>query len=119
MSAPTTDAALLPAGFEDLLPFVAYWAGDTTEQRMNARAGASMETIRAFYDAMTARAEEALQYVERFPLQQLPDDAARLFKLVLALGQAHIAVEIHGRPRAPGTPFPNSLRIARGMRPYG
>lgn len=119
MSAPSPNAALLPAGFEDLLPFVDYWAGDTTEQRMNARAGASMETIRAFYDGMTGRAEAALQYVERFPLQQLPDDAARLFKLVLALGQAHIAVEIHGRPRAPGTPFPNSLRITRGMRPYG
>lgn len=111
--------ALLPPGFEDLVPFVDYWAGETTQERIHARATASMETIRAFYDAMTERAEAALQYVEQFPLNQMPEDAARLYRLVLALGQAHVAVEIHGQPRAPGTPYPTGIRILRGPAPFG
>lgn len=111
--------ALLPAGFEDLVPFVDYWAGETTEARIHARSTASMATIREFYDAMTERAEAALQYVEQFPLNQMPDDAARLYRLVLALGQAHVAVEIHGQPRAPGTPYPTGIRILRGAAPFG
>jgi hypothetical protein len=110
---------LLPAGFEDLTCHVEYWARETIEQRIHARATASMSEIRAFYDAMTGRAEAALQYVEQFPLQQMPDDAARLFRLVLALGQAHVAVEIHGQPRAPGTPYPSGIRILRGPAPFG
>jgi hypothetical protein len=109
----------LPDGFEDLAPFVEYWARATTQARIDARSTATMEQIRAFYDVMTGHAEAALQHVERFPLDQLPDDAARLFRLVLALGQAHVAVEIHGQPRAPGTPYPTGIRILRGPAPFG
>lgn len=111
--------APLPQGFEDLAPFVGYWAGETTQERIHARSMASMEEIRAFYDVMTERAEAAFNHVEQFPLHELPEDAAVLYRLVLALGQAHVAVEIHGQPRAPGTPYPNGIRIQRGPAPFG
>lgn len=110
---------MLPFGFEDLLPFVDYWAGHTMEERLDARAKATMDEIRAFYDVMTERADAALDCIEKFPLDQMPEDAARLFRLVLALGQAHVAIEIHGSPRAPNTPYPNSIRILQGLRPFG
>jgi len=109
----------LPEGFEELEPFVAYWAGDGTAQRMAARCEASMDDIQAFYDAMIARGEDAMQLVDQHPLHDLPPDIATLAKLLLALAQASIAVELHGQPRAPDVPYPNSMRMVRSTAPFG
>lgn len=105
----------LPRGFEDLEGFVDHWAGATTSARLAARCALDMPEIRRFYDAMVPRAEDALAYLEILPMSNLPDDAKRLLALVLALAQAHIAVEIHGAPRAPNTPWPNSIRVTAGL----
>jgi hypothetical protein len=109
----------LPRGFEDLEPFVARWAGETTAERMATRCETDMNDIQAFYEAMLARGEEAMKLIEEFPLDNLPDDVANLSKLLLALAQASIAVELHGQPRAPESPYPNSIRLVRGTRPFG
>lgn len=105
----------LPRGFEELEPFVDHWGGETTQARLNARCSLEMDAIREFYDAMVSRAEEALAYLEKLPMDDLPPEARRLLALVLALAQAHVAVEIHGAPRAPNTPWPNSIRITSGL----
>lgn len=110
---------VLPTGFEDLLPFVDRWAVDDTAARIKLRAEASMEDIQAFYDAMVGRADEAMSLIDTHSLHALPDDVGRLCRLVLALAQAAMAVEIHGQPRAPGTPYPNSIRLVRGTPPFG
>lgn len=106
---------LLPPEFAELEPFVPHWACETTEARMAARCSLDMAQIWQFYDAMVPRVEDALAFLERFPLDSLPTEARRLLALVLALAQAHIAVEIHKAPRAPGTPWPNSIRIQSGL----
>ena len=115
MSVRTT----LPPGFAELEPFVEQWAGATVDARMHARAGADMASIRRFYEVAVARGGEALEYCAQFPLDAMPDDAALLFRLMLGLAQASIAVEIHGQPRAPGTPWPNSITLQRGPSPFG
>jgi hypothetical protein len=108
-------AARLPAGFETLEPFVDHWARDTAQGRLEARCTLDMDAIRTFYDAVTERAEDALVYLEQHPLDDMPADARNLLGLVLAMAQAHIAVEIHGQARAPLTPWPNTIRITRGL----
>lgn len=107
--------ARLPAGFEDLDRFVDHWAGETTQSRLEARSSVEMPVIRSFYDAMVPRAEEALVHLEQFPMNDLPAQERTLLALVLALAQAHIAVEVHGAARAPNTPWPNSIRIKNGL----
>lgn len=109
----------LPAGFEDLEQFVPYWAGETTNARLQTRSGATMLEIQAFYDGIIDRAEPALQYLDAYALDALTDEQARLFRLVLALSQAAVAVEIHGEPRAPNTPWPNSIHLVKGAQPFG
>ncbi len=105
----------LPAGFEDLDRFVDHWGGETTQLRLKARSSVEMPEIRAFYDAMVPRAEEALVHLEQYPMHEMPAEARRLMALVLALAQAHVAVEIFGAARAPNTPWPNSIRITTGL----
>ena len=111
--------ALLPPGFASLEPFVAYWARETTVDRLAARNEASMEEIRAFYDAMVENAEAAFAHIEAIGIEALPEDAARLARLLLALAQAAMAVEIHRAPRAPGTPWPYDIALERSAQPFG
>lgn len=114
----TTDRAL-PPNFEDLEPFVEYWLRDTNDERWQQRSRASMDDIRRFYDAMLARAEDAIAYLDQFPLDDMPEDATRLFKLLLGVAQAAIAVEMHGQPRARHSPYPHRIHVMNGPAPHG
>lgn len=109
----------LPAGFEALEPFVAYWVHDTNDARRAARSTAQMEDIQAFYDAIVPRAEEGIAHLEQFALDSMPADAERLFKLLLAMNHAAIAVEMHGQPRAFDSTWPSAVRITQGPWPHG
>ena len=111
--------ALLPAGFEALEPFLGRWDGETGMARMAARSTATMAEIRAFYDVAIEHAEAALAYLDRFELDALPEDAARLLRLMLGLVQASMAIEIHGQARAPGAPWPSGVNIVQGLQPFG
>lgn len=111
--------SLLPSGFEELEAFVDYWVRDTSHERLQQRSSATMEEIKSFYDAMLARAEDAIAHCEAFPLDDMPEDAERLFKMLIALGQAAIAVEMHGEPIAHHSTFPNRIVITNGPAPHG
>jgi hypothetical protein len=108
----------LPSGFEEFEEFVDYWGVDTSDARWTRRAAAGYDEILRFYDALTPRMEEATAYVERYPLHEMPADAACLFRLLLALMQAAIAVELHQASRVPHSPFPHALKIGAGQQPY-
>lgn len=112
-------SGLLPQGFEKLEGFVAYWAGETNDVRWDRRARATMPEIRRFYEAMRVRAEDALRYLEKFPIGDMPEDATRLFRLLLSLAHASMAVEMHRQPRAVSSPFPHGMSIGRGPWPQG
>lgn len=112
-------SSALPSGFETLEPFVAYWAGETTQIRWDRRAAASMDEIQRFYDAMLEHAETALSRLQPRPLDQLENDEGRLLRLLLSLASCSIAVELHGQPRAPFSPYPHGIRVLQGSAPFG
>ena len=82
-------AVVLPAGFEALTPFVDYWARPTTMALLDAT-----------------------------PLHAHTPPLAKLAQLVLSLAQAAVAVEMHGQPLSPNTPWPHSVRVPAGAAPY-
>ncbi len=94
---------LLPPEFSDLEPWVADWCFDSEPERYAKRLSSSMDEIQAFYDAIFPRVEEAMTYLEKFPLDQLPDDAFRLLKLLYSLIVVSFAVEIWKQPYIPDT----------------
>lgn len=94
---------MLPAEFSDLEPFVEGWCLDSEPERYAKRLRSTMDEIQAFYDAMMPRAEAAIQYLEKFPLNELPDDAMRLLKLLYSLILMSFAVEIWRQPYIPDT----------------
>ncbi|TDU28536.1 hypothetical protein DFR24_2908 [Panacagrimonas perspica] len=119
MSAVTDKATSLPAGFEALEAFVPYWVHETNDKRREARSTAQMEDIQAFYDTVVPMAEQGIAYLEQYELGKMPADAERLFKLLLAMNHAAIAVEMHGAPRAFDSTWPSAVRITQGPWPHG
>ena len=109
----------LPAGFQELETFVPHWCHDTNDARRAARCMSEMPVIQRFYDAIYARAPEAIEHCEHFALGQMPADTERLFKLLLAMNHAAIAVEMHGQPRAHDAVWPGAVHITQGPWPHG
>jgi hypothetical protein len=89
--------SLLPAPFQELERWMA-WSLATERERSAKRQASTMAEITAFYDAMLARIDEVLRYVDQFPMNALPEDATRLFYLTLSLAEVSFAVEQYGQP---------------------
>lgn len=95
--------ALLPSEFSDLELFAAKWCLATEQERYMERLSSSMEEMQAFYDAVTARAEESMVYCDKFPLDEMPDDALNLMRLLYSMVMVSFPVEVWGQPRIPDT----------------
>lgn len=109
----------LPAGFEPLEPFVAYWAVKGTQERRERRENASMDEIEAFYNAMLALAPQAIALFEGRSLADLEGAERTLMELLLALAHASMATELHRQPRAPFTPWPHDVRLVEAPALFG
>ena len=93
--------ALLPDAFSDLEPYAAKWCLPTERQRFAERMSSSMDEMQTFYDACFPRAEAAIAYCEKFPLDDLPEDAERLLQLLYSLVMVSFPVEAWRQPHVP------------------
>jgi len=94
----STPARVLPEAFIDLEPF-SQWALATESERIAARDSSTLEELQVFYDVMMARIPAILGYLDRFPLDRLPEDARNLLNLALSAVEASIAVELYHQPQ--------------------
>ena len=70
-------------------------------ERFAQRMASSMDEMQAFYDAFFPRAEEAIAYCDKFPLDDMPDDAERLLQLLYSLVMVSFPVEAWRQPHVP------------------
>ena len=94
-------SALLPADFSDLEPFAATWCLPTERQRFAQRMASTMDEIQTFYDAAFPRAEDVIAYCDKFPLDDMPEDAERLLQLIYSLIMVSFPVEAWRQPHIP------------------
>jgi len=106
--------ALLPAEFADLEPWAPTWCLATEPERWDLRLRTPMSDMQAFYDAVFPRAEAAIAYCDRFPLDDMPADAERLLQLVYSLLMVSYAVEVWKQPEVVHC---GSARIHRILEP--
>lgn len=90
----------LPNEFADLEPF-SEWCLPTEKERYTKRLASSMDELQTFYDAAFPRLEAAMQYLDRYPLDELPEEAANLLWLCYSLVNASFPVEVWRQPRVP------------------
>ncbi|MCY4396800.1 MAG: hypothetical protein OXC10_16865 [Rhodospirillaceae bacterium] len=86
----------LPDAFGDLAPFVD-WALEPERARTEKKMAASMEEIRAFYDAMMLRIDEIFAYLEEHFGSDMPAEAHRLYLMSLSLVEVATLVELYKR----------------------
>ena len=91
---------LLPPDFADLEQY-ADWSLGSEAERLEKRLTSSMENINAFYSAMLDRIEDALEYLNGFPLDELPKPEQRLLNMTLSLAEVWVAVELYKQPDHP------------------
>jgi len=92
--------ATLPSEFADLEPF-ADWCLEFERERYAKRLASNMPEMQAFYDAAFPRLEAAMEYLDQFPLDSLPDDAKHLLWLCYSLINVSFPVEVWRQPYVP------------------
>jgi hypothetical protein len=90
--------APLPAAFEELNRFVDAWALPTETERTTQRHTAGMAAIVEFKDAMLARIDDVVAWLNQFELDKLPEDAQTLMYLLLSLAEVAPAIEFYQQP---------------------
>ena len=96
-----TPRVLLPAEFADLEPFADRWSLPTEAERWSQRHASSIEDMRELYEAMFPRVDDVLGYCDRFPLDDLPEEARNLLYLVFSFVMVSFPVEVWNAPRIP------------------
>ncbi|WP_235616574.1 hypothetical protein [Mycobacterium montefiorense] len=90
--------ALLPTGFAELESYARVWCLATETERWNARMASTMAEMHEFYDAFFPRLEEAIDYCDKFTLEDLPGDALNLLYMIYSLIMVAMAVEVMHQP---------------------
>jgi hypothetical protein len=91
---------MLPQEFADLEPF-AEWVLPTERERYDKRLASTMPELQAFYDAIFPRATAALDYLDALDIDDLPDDAVNLLRMLYSLSTISFAVDCFKSPRIP------------------
>jgi len=88
----------LPSDFADLEKF-SDWILATEQERYAKRLDSSMDEMQEFYDAGMERIEAALDYCDKFQLDDLPEDVRALMYLLSSLIMVSFPIEVWKQPR--------------------
>jgi len=101
----------LPVEFAELEHFRS-WVLPTETERYAKRLASSMEEMQAFYDAAFPRHTEILDYLDQFPLRELPEPQRDLTYLMMSLINVTFPVEVWQQPRVPDSGAAALPRVA-------
>jgi hypothetical protein len=107
--------ALLPSEFSNLEAFARRWSLATERERWDERMSSSMEELQTFYDAIFPRVEEAIAYCDKFALDDMPDDAVHLLKMIYSFILVSFPVELWRQPNVPDTGATSYDRISEPL----
>jgi hypothetical protein len=92
--------SILPAEFADLEPY-SDWCLEFERERYAKRLASTMAELQEFYDAAFRRLEAAMEHLDQYELNALPDDATHLLWLCYSLVNVSFPVEVWRQPRVP------------------
>ncbi len=92
---------MLPDEFADLEGFAPRWSLATERERYTARLASSMAELQELYEAALPRMTDALDFLDQFDLEDLPEDARNLMRLFFSVINASFPVESWKQPRVP------------------
>ena len=103
MSDPATH---LPAEFEELERFCPEWLIDSEQDRYTFRVNRTIEELDAFYEAVFPRLDDIADYIDRYTLDAMSQEAVHLLRLGQMVMEVSPAVIVYRQPDVPNaTPF--------------
>jgi hypothetical protein len=93
--------SMLPREFADLEPFAARWCLPTEPARFEKRLASSIAEMQTFYNAITPRAAAAIDYLDQYPLDDMPREALNLMHVLFSMITVSFPVECWRAPRVP------------------
>lgn len=101
----------LPSEFGDFEKFCPRWVLRTEKERYIERIRAPYADLVELYDEMIPRLSEIIEYLNRFPLDKMPESEANLMYLTFSLMEAAHAVELWKQSDVPEAFEPERLVI--------
>lgn len=95
----TVTETRLPSAFAELEPYAEKWCLATEAERWDMRMATPMLEMREFYETFSPRLEEAIDYCDKFPLDDVPDDALNLLHLIYSIIMVSMAIEVFGQQK--------------------
>ena len=92
--------ALLRPEFADLEEF-SDWCLASEPERYAKRLASSMVEMQAFYDVAFPKLNNVIEYCDKYPLDDLPDDAKSLMHIMQSLVMVSFPIEAWKQPRVP------------------
>ena len=86
----------LPSAFQSLAPYIA-WSLPTERERTHRRLNASMDEMKAFYEAAMPHMEAIIAHLDRGGVQPVPPENQALMNLALAVVEVSNIVELYKR----------------------
>lgn len=90
--------SLLPDVFSDLERFAEAWCLATERERYAKRLCSTMQEMQRLYDAVLPRVAEAIAYCDKFPFDDMPEDAKRLLLLLYSFVTVSFPIEVWRQP---------------------
>ena len=90
----------LPSEFADLEPYLD-WDLANEPERHAKRLGSSMSEMQAFYDVAFPRLNDVIAYCDKYPLDDLPEDAQTLMHMMQSLIMVSFPIEAWKQARVP------------------
>ena len=87
----------LPAEFIDLAPFADEWALGCERDRHHNLLRHSIVEARSFYDAMMRRMDDIVPFLNRYRLDEMPEDVQNLMNLALAWAESAHPIDLNWR----------------------
>jgi hypothetical protein len=109
------EMAMLPAEFADLERFAPKWSLATENERWQERVAGSMQGLQEFYDAALPRVPDAIRYCDQYRLDDMPQDAVQLLRLIFSFVMISFPVELWSQPYPPDTRGTNFVRLSEPL----
>lgn len=92
----------LPKEFTGLDCYAEKWCLATMNERWSMRLASTKEELRNFYDAILPRMEDALEYIDQYPIGELSGEPRNLYDMTMSLAEIAPHVELYrGNPNVP------------------
>jgi hypothetical protein len=102
----TASSTALPPAYADLAPFTGEWLLRNEKARYDKLLRTRMDELRVFYDAMLPRMEEIILFLNRYPLDAMPEDVQNLFDLAMTFMETAHPVDLRWKTTDIDDKFP-------------